>query len=87
MAILLALEILRKSWETAIWNSELFHDGFNIGGSYVTVGDFHEVKEAFNSGYDQGFNIVKVDSIVTEIDLLTVEFLFVKLALFWSMLK
>ena len=59
LAILLALEVLQKSEETVIWSSERFHDGFNIGGSYVTVGNFHEVKEALNSGYDQGVNIVK----------------------------
>ena len=57
LAILLALEVLRKSEETVIGNSERFHDGFNIGGSYVTVGNFHEFKEALNSGYDQGVNI------------------------------
>ena len=59
LAILLALELLRKSEETIIGSLERFHDGFNIGGSYVTVGNFHEVKEALNSGYDQGVNIVK----------------------------
>ena len=59
LAILLALEVLRNSEETVIGSSERFHDGFNIGGSNVTVGNFHEVKEALNSGYDQGVNIVK----------------------------
>ena len=59
LAILLVFEVLRKSEETVIGSSELFHDGFNIGGSYVTVGNVHEVKEVLNSGYDQGFNIVK----------------------------
>ena len=52
MAILLALEVLRKSEETVIGISERFHDVFNIGGSYVTVGNSHEVKEALDSGYD-----------------------------------
>ena len=59
LAILLALEVLRKSEETVIGSLERFHDGFNIGGSYVTVGNFHEVEEALNSGYDKGVNIVK----------------------------
>ena len=59
LAILLALEVLWKSEETVIGSSEHFHDGFNIGRSYVTVGNFHEVKEALNSGCDQGVNIVK----------------------------
>ena len=59
LAILLALEVLRKSEETVIGSSDRFHDGFNIGGSYVTVGNFHEVEEALNSGYDKGVNIVK----------------------------
>ena len=59
LAIQLALELLRKSEETVTGRSERFHDGFNICGSYVTVGNFHEVKEALNSGYDQGVNIVK----------------------------
>ena len=59
MEILLALEVLRKSEETVIGSSEHFHDGFNIGGSYVNVGNFHEVKEALKSGYDQGVNIFK----------------------------
>ena len=45
LAILLALEVLRKSEDTLIGSSERFHDGFNIGGIYVTVGKFHEVKE------------------------------------------
>ena len=44
LAILLALEVLRKSEETVIGSSELFHDGFNIGGSYVTVGNVHDVR-------------------------------------------
>ena len=35
LAILLALEVLRKSEETVIGSSDRFHDGFNIGGSYV----------------------------------------------------
>ena len=59
LAILLALEVLRKSEETLIGSSERFHDGFNIGGSYVTVGNFHEVREALHSGYDQVVNIFK----------------------------
>ena len=59
LAILLSLEALRKSEETGIESLERFHDGFNIGGSYVTVLNFHEVKEALKSGYDQGVNIVK----------------------------
>ena len=83
--------------------SEHLHDGFNIGGSNVTVGNFHEVKEALNSWYDQGVNIIKevckdffwdrfleieeaglfkVDQIVTEIELLTVEFLLESLLFF-----
>ena len=52
LAILLALEELRKSEDTIIGSSERFYDGFNIGGSYVIVGNFHEVKEALYSGYD-----------------------------------
>ena len=59
LAILLALEVLRKSEDTLIGSSERFHDSFNICGSYVTVGNSHEVKEALDSGYDQGINIVK----------------------------
>ena len=43
LAILLALEVLRNSEETLIGSSERFHDGFNIGGSYVTIANFHEV--------------------------------------------
>ena len=54
-----SIEVLRKSEETVIGISERFHDGFNIGGSYVTVGNFHEFKEVLKSGYDQGVNIVK----------------------------
>ena len=59
LAILLVFEVLRKSEETVIGSSELFHDGFNISGSYLTAGNFHEVKEALYSAYDQGVNIVK----------------------------
>ena len=59
MEILLALEVLRKSEEIVIGISERFHDGFNISGSYVAVGNLHEVKEDLHSGYDQGINIVK----------------------------
>ena len=50
---------MRKSEETVTGSSERFHDGFNIGGSYVTIGNFREVKEALKSGYDQGIKIVK----------------------------
>ena len=59
LAILLALEVLRKSEETVIGSPERFHDGFNIGGSYVTVGNFHEVKEDLHSEFDQGVKIFK----------------------------
>ena len=59
LAILLALEVLWKSQKTVIGGSERFHDGFNIGGSYVTIANFHEVKETLKSGYDQGVNIFK----------------------------
>ena len=59
LAILLVLEVLWNSEETVKGILEIFHDGFNIGGGYVTVGNFREVKEALNSGYDQGVNIDK----------------------------
>ena len=59
LAIVLVIEVPRKSEETVIESLERFLDGFNIGASYVTVGNFHEVKEAMHSGYDQGVNIVK----------------------------
>ena len=59
LAILLALELLWKSEETVIGSSERFHNGLNISGSYLIVGDFHEVKEALNSGYDQGVKTFK----------------------------
>ena len=59
LAILLELETLRKCEDNLIGILERFHDGFNINGSYVNVGNFHEVKEAWKIGYYQCVNIVK----------------------------